>query len=83
MYDPSNVLKKKSDYAGEYFYENDTLKFINHEEGRVVVLDLNRDENKDLLYSNDGSTLSGIVIECRNGSHCGTGNHFGRIVHKK
>ncbi|MBT1699239.1 hypothetical protein KK083_20245 [Fulvivirgaceae bacterium PWU4] len=37
VYNASNVLKKKSDYAGEFFYENDTLKFINHEEGRVVM----------------------------------------------
>ena len=37
VYDVNNVLKKKTDYLGEYFYENDTLKFINHEEGRVVM----------------------------------------------
>ncbi|MFZ6013417.1 MAG: RHS repeat-associated core domain-containing protein, partial [Bacteroidota bacterium] len=27
------------DYAGEYFYTNETLKFVNHEEGRVVMTD--------------------------------------------
>ncbi|MBT1696050.1 RHS repeat-associated core domain-containing protein [Fulvivirgaceae bacterium PWU4] len=37
VYDVADVLKKKTDYSGEFFYENDTLKFINHEEGRVVM----------------------------------------------
>jgi RHS repeat-associated protein len=37
VYTPANLLKKKSDYVGEYFYENDTLKVINHEEGRVTM----------------------------------------------
>lgn len=34
----SGVLEKSTDYAGEYIYENDTLQFINHEEGRIVSL---------------------------------------------
>jgi RHS repeat-associated protein len=37
VYNTSNVLKKKTDYVGEFFYENDTLKFINHAEGRIVM----------------------------------------------
>ncbi|MFZ6012453.1 MAG: DUF6443 domain-containing protein, partial [Bacteroidota bacterium] len=37
MLSSNNAPVKKTDYAGEYFYENDTLKFINHEEGRVVI----------------------------------------------
>ena len=32
-----NTPQKTTDYAGEFYYENDTLKFINHEEGRVVI----------------------------------------------
>jgi RHS repeat-associated protein len=37
LYSESSVAQKQTDYAGEFFYENDTLKFINHEEGRVVM----------------------------------------------
>ncbi len=32
----NGVMEKTTDYAGEYIYENDTLRFINHEEGRIV-----------------------------------------------
>ena len=39
VYTSTGVLLKKTDYMGEFFYENDTLKFINHEEGRVVMKD--------------------------------------------
>jgi hypothetical protein len=37
VFNTSGVLQKQSEYAGEYFYENDTLKFLNHEEGRIVM----------------------------------------------
>lgn len=37
VYNSTNVLKKRTDYHGEWFMENDTLRFINHEEGRAVV----------------------------------------------
>jgi RHS repeat-associated protein len=37
VYLANGTLKKRTDYVGEYFYENDTLKFINHEEGRVTM----------------------------------------------
>ena len=33
----NDSLIVKQEYAGDFYYENDTLKFINHEEGRVVV----------------------------------------------
>lgn len=37
VYNTSDVIQKKTDYSGEYIYENDVLKFVNHEEGRVVL----------------------------------------------
>ncbi len=36
-YTSAGALTKKTDYAGEFYYENDTLKFIAHNEGRVVM----------------------------------------------
>ena len=33
------ALEKRTDYLGEFYYENNVLKFINHEEGRVVLQD--------------------------------------------
>ncbi len=35
VYD-SGVLVKKTDYVGEFIYENDTVQFIQHEEGRII-----------------------------------------------
>lgn len=37
VYDAANTLTKRTDYLGEFFYEDDILQFINHEEGRVVM----------------------------------------------
>ena len=39
LYNEAGQVVKKSDYAGEFFYENDTLRFISHEEGRAVMKD--------------------------------------------
>lgn len=32
----AGVLETERDYVGEFFYENDTLRFLQHEEGRIV-----------------------------------------------
>lgn len=37
VYESNNALKKSTDYLGAYVFENDTLKFLNTEEGRIVM----------------------------------------------
>lgn len=39
VYDAASNRKKWTDYAGDIVYENDTLVFMGHDEGRVVVKD--------------------------------------------
>ena len=46
---------KKTDYTGEFIYEADMLRFINHEEGRIVM------SSEKLLYKHDGETLQGLT----------------------
>ncbi len=46
---------KQTDYAGEFIYEDDMLRFINHEEGRIVM------SSEKLLYKHDGETLKGMT----------------------
>jgi YD repeat-containing protein len=37
VYMGTTTPKKATDYAGEFIYQNDTLQFINTEEGRIVM----------------------------------------------
>ncbi len=47
--------QKHSDYAGEYFYENDTLKFIHTEEGRVLMEETNGHQTMVAHYALDNN----------------------------
>jgi len=51
----SGTQTKRTDYVGEFQYEDDVLQFINHEEGRIVVT------NPELVYSLDGSSVNPIT----------------------
>ncbi|MEI9920683.1 MAG: hypothetical protein WDO14_18110 [Bacteroidota bacterium] len=60
VYSASNVLTKRSDYRGELFYENDTLRFVNHEEGRAVPVGTWTAASQ-LLSNPDMTTTTGYV----------------------
>ena len=55
----SGGASKRSDYMGELIFENDALQFVNHEEGRTVIV------RNELVYLNDGSdTSNGTAVRC-------------------
>src|SRR5882762_7236672 len=37
VYNAGGTVTKTTDYDGEFIYQGDTLQFINHEEGRIVM----------------------------------------------
>lgn len=59
-------LQRQTDYVGEFQYEDDVLQSIQHEEGRVVL------ESRELIYSHDGSTTTGITNTNSSLSQTGT-----------
>jgi hypothetical protein len=36
VFNANNAMVKRSDYVGNLFLQNDTLKFVNHSEGRII-----------------------------------------------
>jgi RHS repeat-associated protein len=51
----TGLAVNQTDYAGEFIYENDFLRFVNHEEGRIVV------SSEKLLYKHDGDVIEGLT----------------------
>jgi RHS repeat-associated protein len=46
VFDVNNIMIKRSDYVGSLFLENDTLKFINHAEGRIIPAKVKTETNE-------------------------------------
>lgn len=56
VYAANNALKKSTDYVGEYIYENDTLRFANTEEGRVIPV--GESQSPNLISNPEGTSLT-------------------------
>lgn len=75
LFSSTNVLKKKTDYVGDFVYENDTLKFIRHDEGRVMMtgtteyqyeLRDNKDNVRVMFTAIPGQDISKATLETIN-----------------
>jgi RHS repeat-associated protein len=55
LYNASGTLTKTTDYVGEFIYQNDTLQFIDHDEGRVVMKGVTNPEYQYFLKDNLGN----------------------------
>jgi RHS repeat-associated protein len=53
VFDINNIMIKRSDYVGHLFLENDTLKFINHTEGRIIPAQADAETNEYQYHLKD------------------------------
>ena len=53
VFDANNAMTKRSDYVGSLFLENDTLKFINHAEGRIIPAKAKTETNEYQYHLKD------------------------------
>jgi RHS repeat-associated protein len=50
-----NSLSKQNDYASEFFYENEVLKYISHQQGRIAI------GTETTLFKHDGNDDGGAI----------------------
>jgi RHS repeat-associated protein len=55
VFNTSGALTKTSEYIGEFVYQNDTLLYIQHEEGRIVMKSLAQPEYQYYLKDHLGN----------------------------
>ncbi|MBL0741392.1 RHS repeat-associated core domain-containing protein [Chryseolinea lacunae] len=53
VFDAQNAMTKRSDYIGPLFLENDTLKFVNHGEGRIIPAKTKEETNEYQYHLKD------------------------------
>jgi YD repeat-containing protein len=53
LYNSANLLKRQTDYVGDFVYENDTLKFIRHGDGRIMMTGASAEYQYELRDNKD------------------------------
>ena len=69
QYVTSGASQKRTDYAGEFIYEDNVLQFLNHEEGRIVVA------STKPVYTN---SFDGVDADNMTGINVGLGEYEGK-----
>src|SRR5262249_6379718 len=69
VYNASGTLIKTTDYDGEFIYQGDTLQFVNHEEGRIVMKGATAPENQYHLKDHLGNVRLTFTTQTTNKSY--------------